>query len=102
MNRNQAILKAVQAITMIINGGKGSGNWGHAGRPGKRGGSGEGGSELSVSEQLGRRFNTRVKAEKKADILPYKSFDYYSEMTIVNQEKKLMNEIFVDQFTKDG
>ncbi len=48
------------------------------------------GSELSVSEQLGRQFNTRVKAEKKADILPCKSFDYYSEMTIVNQEKKLM------------
>ena len=102
MNRNQAILKAVQVITMVINGGKGSGNFGHTGRPGKRGGSGTGGSDLSVSEQLGRRFNTRVKAQKKADALAYKDFDYYSEMTIVNQEKKLMNEIFVEQFAKRG
>lgn len=102
MNRNQAILKAVQVITMVINGGKGSGNFGHAGRPGKRGGSGTGGAYASVSEQLGRRFNTRVKAQKKADALAYKDFDYYSEMTIVNQEKKLMNEIFVEQFAKRG
>lgn len=102
MNRNQAILKAVQVITMVINGGKGSGNFGHAGRPGKRGGSGTGGAYASVSEQLGRRFNTRVKAQKKADALAYKDFDYYSEMTIVNQEEKLINEIFVDQFKKHG
>ena len=102
MNRNQVILKAVQVITMVINGGKGSGNFGHAGRPGKRGGSGTGGSDLSVSEQLGRRFNTRVKAEKKANALAYKDFDYYAEMTIVNQEKKLIDETFVEQFAKRG
>ena len=102
MNRNEAILKAVQIIGMVINGGKGSGNWGHAGRPGKRGGSGAGGSDVSVSEQLGRRFNTRVKAEKKANALAYKDFDYYAEMTIVNQEKKIINETFVEQFAKRG
>lgn len=44
MNRNQAILKAIQAIALVINGGKGSGNFGHTGRPGKVGGSGSGGS----------------------------------------------------------
>ena len=44
MNRNQAILKALQAISMVINGGKGSGNFGHTGRLGKVGGSGSGGS----------------------------------------------------------
>ena len=50
MNRNQAILKAIQVIALVINGGKGSGNFGHAGRPGKLGGSGSGGLDSLVSK----------------------------------------------------
>ena len=42
MKRNEAIKQAIKAISMVINGGKGSGNFGHSGRPGKRGGSGSG------------------------------------------------------------
>lgn len=42
MKRNEAIKQAIKAISMVINGGKGSGNWGHLGRPGKRGGAGTG------------------------------------------------------------
>lgn len=38
MNRQQAIKNAVVALSLLLNGGKGSGNWGHMGRPGKRGG----------------------------------------------------------------
>lgn len=34
----------VECLDVLLNGGKGSGNFGHAGRPGKRGGSGRGGS----------------------------------------------------------
>ncbi len=44
MKRNEAINQAIKAISMVINGGRGSGNFGHAGRPGKVGGSGEGGA----------------------------------------------------------
>ena len=43
MNRALAVKQAIQAISLYVNGGKGSGNFGHAGRPGKRGGSGSGG-----------------------------------------------------------
>ena len=32
-------------IKILYNGGKGSGNWGHKGRPGKIGGSGKGGND---------------------------------------------------------
>lgn len=42
MNRQQAIKNAVVALSLLLNGGEGSGNWGHLGRPGKRGGSGAG------------------------------------------------------------
>lgn len=47
MKRNEAIKQAIEAISMVINGGKGSGNFGHSGRPGKVGGSGEGGASDS-------------------------------------------------------
>lgn len=50
MNRNQAILKAIQAIALVINGGKGSGNFSHAGRPGKVGGSGSSGGSSKTKE----------------------------------------------------
>lgn len=42
MNRQQAIKNAVVALSLLLNGGEGSGNWGHMGGPGKRGGSGAG------------------------------------------------------------
>lgn len=42
MNRQQAIKNAVVALSLLLNGGEGSGNWGHLGRPAKRGGSGSG------------------------------------------------------------
>lgn len=40
---NNGSTKAQNLLDMAIKGGHGSGNWGHTGRPGKRGGSGTGG-----------------------------------------------------------
>lgn len=37
----------IQILSEFLNGGKDSGNWGHAGRPGKVGGSGKGDSITS-------------------------------------------------------
>ena len=76
MNRNQAILKALQAISIVINGGRGSGNFGHAGRPGKRGGSGTGSSDPSVSSKLGFVFNKLTEAQNKADDLYEQEFEW--------------------------
>lgn len=39
-----ALKGKVELLEQYLNGGKGSGNWGHSGRPGKVGGSGKGGS----------------------------------------------------------
>lgn len=49
MNRQQAIKNAVVALSLLLNGGEGSGNWGHMGRPGKRGGAGTGTVGVSSS-----------------------------------------------------
>lgn len=49
MTRNEVIRDALLALNAYLNGGKGSGNWGHLGRPGKRGGSGRGTVGISSS-----------------------------------------------------
>lgn len=36
-----ALIKKIEGLEVMINGGRGSGNWGHSGRPGLRGGSGK-------------------------------------------------------------
>lgn len=41
----------IQILSEWLNGGKGSGNFGHAGRPGKRGGSGKGGGAKGLAEK---------------------------------------------------
>lgn len=51
----------IQILSEFLNGGKGSGNWGHTGRPGKVGGSGKGGSIAS-------KKSTDKEEGKKSDI----------------------------------
>ena len=102
MNRNQSILKAIQAIALVINGGKGSGNFGHTGRPGKRGGSGAGGLDSLVSKQLSSSFKQRVKAEKEANKLSQESFEWIVQMTVANKTRQSINRIFRDKFDKRG
>lgn len=46
----QAIGPRFRAVCAALDGGEGSGNFGHEGRPGKVGGSGEGGAEKRVSK----------------------------------------------------
>lgn len=45
------IQEKIQKLETLLNGGKGSGNFGHSGRPGEIGGSGDGGSIESVDEK---------------------------------------------------
>ena len=53
MNRAQynALVKKVEALYLAINGGKGSGNFGHSGRPGLVGGSGKSGRTIAISDR---------------------------------------------------
>lgn len=44
-------------LEVILNGGKGSGNFGHAGRPGKRGGSGKGGKGVGSMVRGVKSYN---------------------------------------------
>lgn len=44
----------------LLDGGKGSGNFGHKGRPGQRGGSGEGGGTASVSSRRATKDTQRA------------------------------------------
>lgn len=50
MNRKQAVNYAIQVVSSYLNGGKGSGNFGHGGRPGKVGGSSSTGGSARQSE----------------------------------------------------
>lgn len=50
------VLPAIQHIIFVLNGGEGSGNFGHAGRPGKVGGSQERGKGKNKKEGLEKEF----------------------------------------------
>lgn len=50
----------IQILSEFLNGGKGSGNWGHTGRPGKVGGSGKGGS-ISPKESTDKEEGEKVR-----------------------------------------
>lgn len=53
-----------------LNGGDGSGNFGHSGRPGKVGGSGKGDSSDSGSNEKAEEKETKAKEEKKEESKP--------------------------------
>ena len=55
----QALLNKLEAIEKALNGGKGSGNWGHAGRPGKVGGSGKNKGTSSIFTKASKERLTR-------------------------------------------
>jgi SPP1 gp7 family putative phage head morphogenesis protein len=64
--------EATQKYRQIIQGGVGSGNFGHAGRPGEVGGSGPGGGIPSAKDSL--KFS-----EVRGDIFPAKDYDTLSD-----------------------
>ena len=51
----------IEKIEHILNGGAGSGNFGHAGRPGERGGSSSGGSGISKAVATQKKFQDQAK-----------------------------------------
>lgn len=53
-------------ITIQIDGGPGSGNWGHSGRPGKIGGSGKGGGKQHRTGTKETGFSSAAKEQKKS------------------------------------
>lgn len=60
--KNGITINDLRTITLEINGGKGSGNWGHSGRPGKVGGSGEGSGGAHSAVETERRY-AKVKSD---------------------------------------
>ena len=52
-----------QAVCAALDGGKGSGNFGHEGRPGKVSGSGEGGGKKAVSKKDEQNLNAQEAEE---------------------------------------
>ena len=93
MKRNEAIKQAIKAISMVINGGKGSGNFGHAGRPGKVGGSGEGGvSDSSTSSPSSK--DLMPKRGSYSD-LPTIKRTYIDSVTGAQREEVLYRPVFV-------
>lgn len=62
---DDAVNLLISAITRK-DGGPGSGNWGHAGRPGQRGGSGKGGGKAGASAGSGARSKSKKGSNKSA------------------------------------
>lgn len=103
MNRTEVILESIRAISAIVNGGKGSGNFGHGGRPGKVGGSGSGGSvDTDTVKSLSKSFKSRVDAQRRADEIPEDDFKWAAEMTVVATAQNAMNRTFRNEFEKRG
>lgn len=61
-----ALKEKVELLEQYLNGGKGLGNWGHSGRPGKRGGSGKGMSGIgkAASESLAKAAKEEPEVSK--------------------------------------
>ena len=64
----------------FLKGGPGSGNHGHAGRPGERGGSGEGGGEAKVDPDF-IKYGIENKAEKDFDRLSFSELEAIDSYT---------------------
>lgn len=84
----QAKINEIAGLNVFYNSGKGSGNFGHAGRPGKRGGSGSG-SGVSSKEE-----------EKKAAIK--EAYDLTAERYALGRERgRLMSEYMDVMYRSD-
>ena len=91
------------SLNMNYDGGAGSGNWGHLGRPGIRGGSGPGGrayrlttpsggyASLAAAYKENARFNKTHKGDKKTPAMSYEDWkakrsEYESKMKNANAD----------------
>lgn len=100
MKRNEAIKQAIKAISMVINGGKGSGNFGHSGRPGKVGGSGEGGASDSSTSSPSSK-DLMPKRGSYSD-LPTIKRTYTDSVTGAQREEVLYRPVFDEKAAKAG
>jgi hypothetical protein len=100
MKRNEAIKQAIKAISIVINGGKGSGNFGHAGRPGKVGGSGEGGASDSSTSSPSSK-DLMPKRGSYSD-LPTIKRTYTDSVTGAQREEVLYRPVFDEKAAKAG
>lgn len=64
----------VESLELLLNGGKGSGNFGHAGRPGEVGGSAPSGSSRSVSSE---NLRAKLKGTDLEDFADDKLLEFY-------------------------
>lgn len=107
--RNNITAQGVREIALAINGGPGSGNWGHSGRPGLVGGSGKGSGGISRAgissyeryrkakmDQLRKDIESRLKPkktpeeEKAAVLSEFRSISNSSSLNKDEWTKKLV------------
>lgn len=80
-NRN-----SMAGLSAYKNGGPGSGNFGHAGRPGKRGGSGKGGAVSPTGKsELEQSSQASARAETAKELLTSEDFTMEEKMQIVDE-----------------
>lgn len=68
------------SLTILLNGGPGSGDWGHSGRPGKVGGSGKGHGSLSKVERATKEAKSLKSKIDKANEIEDKMFDRLTDL----------------------
>lgn len=78
----QAIGPRFQAVCAALDGGEGSGNFGHEGRPGQVGGSGEGGADKykQAFERVLKSVSTQVRQKMKAVKIDFQKDNILPEM----------------------
>lgn len=83
------VIESVDEIVLVSNfakGGGGSGNWGHAGRPGRRGGSAPGGGHRMLEQQYG----VVARGQERIENDPYVGEPEYSlSLYALNQQREL-------------
>lgn len=93
------IKNKVEKLEALLNGGKGSGNFGHSGRPGEVGGSGKGtGSSSDYIDRLSRGFAAATKIGDKETAKHFKQKIEEAERKATEEGFRLMAEQTLDDF----
>ena len=80
-------------ITKTADGGKGSGNFGHKGRPGKRDGSGKGVTKSLSDEQIQNVYDEYLKRIEEGEKFDHNGFKYSLTKPVSKKGKDLLNKI---------
>lgn len=93
----------IASLSSFLNGGKGSGNWGHSGRPGQVGGSGKGaGLDPMTSARLSKLYRARSEASTKAADTYHEELAWAMYMTLEEKAARGIAQTFKNEFEKQG